>query len=222
MTDGFHQTWLTLSRLISKYKWRQMCFAEILLLYHLVIAQIHNDPLQGDLHPSNYHERKRRWGDAAHPGFHFHFLKLHTTHHIVHLTGASHYERPVDPRIEADVFEGLSSMVGGLRQRRNFVTTVILVMLARLCGPSKWNTSEARSCKAATYSKSRHRQIFEGGISWNKSSSQRRRLIDPLIKALMCVVINDRSVQRRCNFEIKLLLASFDRWPTHCFAHFSV
>ena len=107
-----------------------MCFAEILLLYHLVIAQIHNDPLQGDLHPSNYHERKRRWGDAAHPGFHFHFLKLHTTHHIVHLTGASHYERPVDPRIEADVFEGLSSMVGGLRQRRNFVTTVILVMLA--------------------------------------------------------------------------------------------
>ena len=37
-----------------------MCFAEILLLYHLVIAQIHNDPLQGDLHPSNYHERKRR------------------------------------------------------------------------------------------------------------------------------------------------------------------
>ena len=62
--------------------------------------------------------------------FHFHFLKLYTTHHIVHLTGASHYERPVDPRIEADVFEGLSSMVGGLRQRRNFVTTVILVMLA--------------------------------------------------------------------------------------------
>ena len=216
MTDGFHQTWLTLSRLISKYKWRQMCFAEILLLYHLVIAQIHNDPLQGDLHPSNYHERKRRWGDAAHPGFHFHFLKLHTTHHIVHLTGASHYERPVDPRIEADVFEGLKAPWWEVCDR-DAILWQLWYWWCWLCGPSKWNTSEARSCKAATYSKSRHRQIFEGGISWNKSSSQRRRLIDPLIKALMCVVINDRSVQRRCNFEIKLLLASFDRWPTHCF-----
>ena len=207
MTDGFHQIWLTLSRLISNYIWRQMCFAEILLLYHLVIAQIHIDPLQGDLHPSNYHERKRRWGDAAHPGFYFHFLKLYTTHHIVHFTGASHYERPVDSRIEADVFEGLSSMVGGLRQRRNFVTTVILVMLALRPKQVKYERSQELQ--------GRHIQqvppptnIWRSAESWNISFSQRRRrLTDPLIKALMCGGISGRSVEeRRSNFKINLLL----------------
>ena len=48
----------------------------------------------------------------------------------------------------------------GARQRRNFVTTVILVMLP--AWQVLWNTSEARSSKAAahTTTNSRHRQIF--------------------------------------------------------------
>ena len=48
----------------------------------------------------------------------------------------------------------------GARQRRNFVTTVILVMLP--AWQVRWNTSEARSSKAAahTTTNSRHRQIF--------------------------------------------------------------
>ena len=79
----------------------------------------------------------------------------------------------------------------GLRQRRNFVTTVILVMLA------------SRSVAQVKYERSqepqgRHIQqvppptnIWRSAESWNISFSQRRRrLTDPLIKALMCGAIS--------------------------------
>merc|ERR1719220_1825393 len=72
----------------------------------------------GNFQPSIDDERKRRRGAAAHPG-------------------APHHECAVYPRVEADVVEGLRRPLEGCERDAIFVTTVILVMLARLCGPSE-------------------------------------------------------------------------------------
>ena len=95
-----------------------------------------NIPPQRNFQPSIDDERKRRRGAATHPGFHF--LKHCSTHPPVRLAGAPHHERAVYPRVEADVVEGLRRPLEGCERDAIFVTTVILVMLARLCcGPSE-------------------------------------------------------------------------------------
>ena len=98
------------SRYISKVNsnYQETC-GWILLKYLFELCP--NVPPQRNIQPSINDERKRRRGAGARPGFHF--LKFYTTHHPVHLAGAPHHERPIDPWVEADVVEGLRRPLEG-------------------------------------------------------------------------------------------------------------
>ena len=215
MTNWFHQAWLTLSRYISTFHQSQLELSGN-MWFNFVEMKTPNIPLQWDFQPSIYNERERRRGDAAHPGFDFLWLfssswcqpcRCLTSWTPGRSTSWSGRRwRPKKPP-------------GGLRQRRNFVTTVILVMLARLwCGPSEIRAKPGAARPPHTARPATDKYLEAD--SWNISSSQRRRLTDPLIKALMCGVISDRSVERGCsNLKIKLLLAAkslLTRGALHC------